>query len=103
MAQLNHAYSLYIGENNILSVTPNLMPEIKIAYATEKTEHRDLVSIDSQARTITFNGADAYHLMAEGSEFITIAPGDNDMYLTSAQTSDEGYAIVKFKQGYLSI
>lgn len=63
----------------------------------------DVLTIDSLLRTVTLNGQDIYHLVAEGSSFITIQAGQNKMGLTSAYTSDEGYAEVKFKQGYLSI
>lgn len=63
----------------------------------------DVVVIDSQARTITLNGQDIYHLKSEESEFLLLAPGNNKLYLTSEVSDDSGYAEVKFKQGYLSI
>ena len=97
------ASSLYVGVNNIGTETQNAMPTLKIEYHTSYEKQTDVVVIDSQANTITMNGLDIYNLMAEGSEFIEIAPGDNIMLLTSTQTSDDGYAEVKYKQGYLSI
>lgn len=63
----------------------------------------DVAIIDSQARTITLNGQDIYHLKSEESEFLLLAPGNNKLYLTSEVSDDSGYAEVKFKQGYLSI
>lgn len=90
----------------VINSTTNQQMQILADLAYEMTENdvrRDVAVIDSQARTITINGSDAYHLKADGSEFITIAPGTNYMTLTSAQTSDEGYAEIKYKQGYLSI
>lgn len=63
----------------------------------------DVVVIDSMLKTITLNGLDVYHLKSESSTFITIAPGNNTMVLTSALAADEGRAEVSYKQGYLSI
>ena len=103
LSQLNFIANLYGGTNNITLVGTGAQGEIGVEYMTENDIRRDVAVVDSQARTITINGSDAYHLKADGSEFITIAPGTNDMSLTSAQTSDEGYAEIKYKQGYLSI
>lgn len=103
LSQLNFIANLYGGTNNIMLVGTGAQGEIGVEYMTENDIRRDVAVVDSQARTITINGSDAYHLKADGSEFITIAPGTNDMTLTSAQTSDEGYAEIKYKQGYLSI
>lgn len=95
--------TLYVGTNNIYTDTPSALPTLEVDYPTDYDETHDTVIIDSQARTITLNGADIYHLKTEESEFPVLAPGENRMYLTSATTSDTGYAEVKFKQGYLSI
>ena len=95
--------TLYVGANNIYTDTPSALPTLEVDYPTGYDEEHDTVAIDSQARTITLNGADIYHLKTEESEFQVLAPGENRMYLTSATTSDTGYAEVKFKQGYLSI
>lgn len=103
LSQLNFIANLYGGTNNIMLAGTGAQGEIGVEYMTEHDVRRDVAVVDSQARTITINGSDAYHLKADGSEFITIAPGTNDMSLTSAQTSDEGYAEIKYKQGYLSI
>ena len=105
IAQLDalESASLYLGVNNIGTETLNAVPTLDIGYYTSYEKQTDVVVIDSQANTITLNGLDIYNLMTEGSEFIEIAPGDNIMLLTSTQTSDDGYAEVKYKQGYLSI
>lgn len=95
--------TLYIGANNIYTGTPSALPTLEVDYPTDYDEEHDTIVIDSQARTITLNGADIYHLKTEESEFPVLAPGENRMYLTSVTTSDTGYAEVKFKQGYLSI
>lgn len=63
----------------------------------------DIAVVDCKDRTVTINGANAYNLIAEGSEFIRLAPGENMLYLTSETTSDSGYAEIKFKTGNLSI
>lgn len=63
----------------------------------------DTATIDSQARTVTLNGSDAYYAKSDESEFLILAPGQNKLYLTSETSDDSGYAEVKFKQGYLSI
>lgn len=104
LAQLNFIASLYEGVNNI-SLVPagGAQGEIVVKYATVKTINQDVAVIDSQARTITLNGQDIYHLKSEESEFLLLAPGDNKLYLTSEVSDDSGYAEVKFKQGYLSI
>ena len=105
IAQLNALMEaqLYVGTNNV-STSSEYMPAIlDISFFTEYTRSIDKVVIDSQLQTVTLNGLDIYHQLSESSEFITIAPGENEMVLTSTNTSDEGIATIKFKQGYLSI
>ena len=63
----------------------------------------DVVLIDTQLKTVTLNGQNAYPLLKDGSSFFTLAPGDNTMYLTSDVSSDTGKAEIKFKQGFISI
>jgi phage-related protein len=94
----------YAGTNNITTITPNEQGTIEIGYMTEKSQNRrDVIVIDSRMRTVTLNGADVYHLIAEGSEFPLLAPGENKLVLHSDITGDNGYAEVNYKQGYLSI
>ena len=94
---------LFQGQNNLATITLNSIPTLELEYGTAYDEFRDAITIDSQARTITMNGVDIYDKKTSASEFLMIAPGENKLVLTSAQTSDEGYAEVKFKQGYISI
>lgn len=94
----------YAGTNNIFTITPNEQGTLEISYMTEKSQNRrDVIVIDSRMRTVTLNGADVYHLIAEGSEFPLLAPGENKLVLHSDITGDNGYAEVNYKQGYLSI
>ena len=94
----------YAGTNNIFTITPNEQGTIELTYMTEKSDdRRDVIVIDSRMRTITLNGTDAYHLLAEGSEFPLLAPGENKLLLRSDTPGDNGYAEVNYKQGYLSI
>lgn len=102
-AQLNFLASLYSGVNNISLVGTGAQGEMVVRYATDYTVNQDIITIDSQARTITLNGQDVYHLKTSESEFLVLAPGENKLYLTSEVSDDSGYAEVKFKQGYLSI
>lgn len=103
LLQLNFLASLYGGENNISLIGTGVQGEMVISYATDYTVNQDIITIDSQARTITLNGQDVYHLKTSESEFLVLAPGENKLYLTSEVSDDSGYAEVKFKQGYLSI
>ena len=103
LSQLNFLASLYKGENNISIVGTGAQGEMTVRYATDYTVNQDIITIDSQARTITLNGQDVYHLKTSESEFLVLAPGENKLYLTSEVSDDSGYAEVKFKQGYLSI
>lgn len=96
--------ALYSGTNNIFTVTANEAPTLEIGYYTDRNpDIRDEVIIDSRLRTITLNGTDIYSLQTEGSEFLMLAPGQNRLLLRSDNTSDNGYAEVNYKQGYLSI
>ena len=103
LSQLNFIASLYEGVNNISIVGTGAQGEMTVRYATDYTVNQDIITIDSQARTITLNGQDVYHLKTSESEFLVLAPGENKLYLTSEVSDDSGYAEVKFKQGYLSI
>ena len=96
---------LYSGQNNIMNIafSPNLAGELEIGYVEMEGCDRDQIIIDSQNQTVTMNGENIYDKIADGSEFITMASGDNKMFLTSEVTSDTGYAEVKFKQGFISI
>ena len=84
--------------------TGNALPILNATYYTDKDpDVRDEVIIDSRLKTITLNGLDIYHLKTPGSEFLMLAPGQNKLILQSDNTSDNGYAEVNYKQGYLSI
>ena len=104
LSQLNFIANLYGGTNNIMLVGTGAQGEIGVKYGTGYIEiPADVAVIDCKDRTVMLNGANAYNLLAEGSEFIRLAPGENKLYLTSESTSDSGYAEVKFKTGNLSI
>jgi hypothetical protein len=102
-ALLNTART-YAGINNIFTITPNEQGTLEITYYTERdSDKRDELIIDSRMRTVTLNGTDVYHLIAAGSEFPMLAPGENKLMLRSDIPGDNGYAEVNYKQGYLSI
>lgn len=63
----------------------------------------DVAIIDSKLQTVTLNGLDIFADKTEASQFITIAPGNNSMSLTTASSSDDGVAEIKFKSGYYAI
>lgn len=89
-----------------VNLTTNQQIQINaiLGYAEDGDDvRRDVIEIDSRMRTVTLNGTDVYHLIAEGSEFPILAPGENKLVLHSDITSDNGYAEVNYKQGYLSI
>jgi phage-related protein len=89
---------------NIAFAEGNAQGSLAISYFTDKNpDVRDEIVIDSRLRTVTLNGLDIYHLIAEGSEFLMLAPGENKLSLQSDITGDNGYAQVSYKQGYLSI
>jgi len=98
--------SLPVGLNNVsnISITPNLAGEMVLTYGTGYIETPpDMAVIDCKDRTVSINGVNAFNLLADGSEFIRLEPGENKLYLTSETQSDSGYAEVKFKTGNLSI
>ena len=96
----------YQGQTNLSStyVSGNMPAILNVSYYTEKElDTRDELIIDSRLHTVTLNGLDIYHLIGEGSEFLMLEPGENRLSLQSDITGDNGYAVVSYKQGYLSI
>lgn len=96
----------YAGTTNIslVATAGNASGELQVEYFTDTTAPvRDVLVIDSRLRTITLNGLDVYNLKTEGSEFLTLAPGENKLMLRSDNHDDNGYAEVNYKQGYLTI
>lgn len=63
----------------------------------------DEMVINTQLETVTLNGVDVYYYIAEGSSFIDIGPGSNEMYLTSDVGDEGGYAEIEFNSGYVGI
>jgi hypothetical protein len=96
----------YQGQTNLSStyVSGNMPAILNVSYFTEQDpDTRDELIIDSRLHTVTLNGLDIYHLIGEGSEFLMLEPGENRLSLQSDITGDNGYAVVSYKQGYLSI
>ena len=87
-----------------LTTNQQFQVNVSLGYAEVDDEvRRDVLIIDSRMRTVTLNGTDVYHLIAEGSEFPMLAPGENKLMLHSDISGDNGYAEVNYKQGYLTI
>ena len=96
--------SPYYGtDQNVFLIPSGGAQGTLILGAPNDPKPADVVLIDTQMKTVTFNGQNIYHLLKEGSSFFTLAPGDNSMYLTSDVSSDTGKAEIKFKQGFVSI
>lgn len=109
IAQLDDLLNLsrtYQGQTNMadLAASGNMPAILNVSYFTEQDpDTRDELIIDSRLHTVTLNGLDIYHLIGEGSEFLMLEPGENRLSLQSDITGDNGYAVVSYKQGYLSI
>jgi hypothetical protein len=109
IAQLDDLLNLsrtYQGQTNLSTtyISGNMPAILNVSYYTEKDpDTRDELIIDSRLHTVTLNGLDIYHLIGEGSEFLMLEPGENRLSLQSDITGDNGYAVVSYKQGYLSI
>lgn len=63
----------------------------------------DIAIIDTKLQTVTLNGMDIFADKTEASQFITLAPGNNVMRLTTESSSDDGVAEISFKSGYYAI
>lgn len=61
----------------------------------------DEVLIDTKFMTATLNGENIFDSVS--GDYITLMPGSNRCMLISASASDDGYAQIRYKGGYLGI